>query len=267
MKTVPLYSVLLAAGLLAGANTRADDAFARILERPYIPAGTAPAVARPGTSAAKSLAHVLTETELLGQIEKELARQLNLEGELRLTFGRPWQTFRVPSEQWQISLPEMPIGGLSKSFLLRVRIVANERTWFDQQLVVQAQLWKSALVSTRRVERGQPLDRAAVEAQTIDVLRERQTPVAGDTNLEEQEVLQTIAEGRPLTWKDIAPMPMVRKGAVVDVIAGEGGLSISMKGLAMGTGGAGDAITVRNMDTRKDFQARVVNRSTVSVSF
>jgi flagella basal body P-ring formation protein FlgA len=60
---------------------------------------------------------------------------------------------------------------------------------------------------------------------------------------------------------------MVRKGAVVEVVAGDGSMSITMKGLAMGTGGVGDAITIRNMDTRKDFPARVVNRNSVRVTF
>ena len=76
-----------------------------------------------------------------------------------------------------------------------------------------------------------------------------------------------MVEGRPLTCKDIALAPMVRKGAVVEVVAGDGNLSISMKGLAMGTGGMGDSITIRNLDTRKDFQARVVNRNSVRVAF
>jgi flagella basal body P-ring formation protein FlgA len=148
-----------------------------------------------------------------------------------------------------------------------VRVIASERVWFDQQVLVEAQWWKPALVATRKVENGQALDPSAVQTQTIDVLREWQMPVPADIVLEDQIVLQNLSEGKVLTWKDIEPMPMVRKGATVDVVLNEGGMSISMKGLAMSTGGMGDAIMVRNQDTHKDFPARVVSRNTVRVSF
>jgi len=238
-----------------------------ILEHVYVPAGAANERVRVAPPKANAAVHLVTESELLDRLEKELTKQFNIDGELRLNFGRPWQPIRMASDDWQVSFPELPIGGLSKSFLVRVQISAVERVWFDQQMVVQAQLWKPALVATRRLERGQPLDRAAAEVQTLDVLRERAALIPATTKIEDQEVLQTVTEGRPLTCKDVAAAPLVRKGAVVEVVAGDGTMSITMKGLALGTGGMGDAITIRNMDTRKDFQARVVNRNSVRVTF
>jgi flagellar basal body P-ring formation protein FlgA len=259
-------TLTFAMAALAGASAFGADPLGSITERVYVPPGSTER-ARIALPTTKAGPHLVTENELLGRLEQELTKHFNADGELRITFGRQWQPIRVPSDDWQVTLPELPIGGLSKSFLVRVRISAGERAWFDQQLVVQAQLWKPVLVATRRLERGQPLDRSAAEVQTLDVLRERVAPIAATTKLEDQEVLQTVVEGRPLTGKDVALAPMVRKGAVVEVVAGDGSMSISMKGLAMGTGGVGDAITIRNMDTRKDFQARVVKRNSVHVSF
>lgn len=265
MKRLAVVSAALV--LLTSTRAFSADPLKGILERPYIPQGDNTGRARLAPPAAKASAHLVMENELLDRLGKELTGHFNPEGELRLTFGRPWQPFRVPSEDWEVTLPELPIGGLSKSFLLRVRVSSGERVWFDQQMIVQAQLWKPVLVATRRLERGQPLDASAAEVQMLDVLRERLTPISATTKLEDQEVVQTVVEGRPISCKDIAPAPMVRKGAVVEVVAGDGNMSITMKGLAMGTGGAGDAITIRNMDTRKDFQARVVNRNSVRVTF
>jgi flagella basal body P-ring formation protein FlgA len=260
-----LTSMILAAGLLAGGKVRADDAFNRLLEKPYIPAEDgAGAKAR---EARKVTVHSITESELTGRIETDLVKQLGLEGKVGLSLGQYWREVRTPSDNWKLEIPELPIRGLSRSFLLRVRIVANERTYFDDQVLVQAQWWKPALIVTRKVDYGQPLDASAVDVQTIDVLRERQMPVPADIKVEDQEVLQSLSEGHALTWKDITPMPMVRRGAAVEVVASEGGMSISMKGMAMSTGGVGDAIIVRNTDTRKDFPARVVSRNTVRVSF
>jgi flagella basal body P-ring formation protein FlgA len=263
----PIAFIPCALALLLGAQAFGEDSLGRILDRVYVPQESTGDRIRLAPPAAKSAVHLVTENELIGRLEKELAKQFNVDGELRLTFGRPWQAIRVPSEDWQITLPELPMGGLSKSFLARVRISAGERVWFDQQVVMEAQIWRPVLVATRRLERGQPLDNSAGEIQTIDVLRERTALIASTTKLDEQEVLQTVVEGRPFTVKDIAVAPLVRKGAIIEVVAGDGKMSINMKGLAMGTGGMGDAITVRNMDTRKDFQARVVNRNSVRVTF
>ena len=259
--------ILGALALCMGSQAFGADGLGSILDRVYVPPTSGNERIRIAPPAAKQTAQVVTEAEFLSRLEKELAKQFNADGELRVSLGRAWQAIRVPGEDWQISVPDLPMGGLSKSFLVRVKISASERVWFDQQVVVQAQLWKPVLVATRRLERGQPLDSSAAEIQTQDVLRERVPLIPAGTKLENQEVLQAVAEGRPLTCKDIALAPLVRKGAVVEVVAGDGKLSISMKGMAMGTGGMGDAITVRNMDTRKDFQARVVDRNSVRVTF
>lgn len=258
--------MILAAGLLAAGRANADDLLNRILAQPYIPEED-PTAGRAKPSSRKATIHTVTEEEFLAKIEKELVGQLNLDGKVSVTLGRFWPGIRVPSEDWKVEIPELPIKGLSRSFLLRVRVTANDRAWFDQQVLVEAQWWKPTLKVVRKIESGQSLDPSAVRIETIDVLREPQMPVAADIVLEDQEILQSVSEGKVLTWKDIAPMPMVRKGSKVNVVVSEGGMSISMKGIAMNTGGMGDAIMVRNQDTLKDFPARVVSRNTVSVTF
>lgn len=253
------------AALLSG-TALAEDALGGILDRVYIPK-EAPSDRIRLAPPAKPTVHQIMEGDVIAKLEQELATQFHADGELRLSFGRPWQPIRVASDDWQVSVPELPIGGLSKSFLVRVKIQGADRVWFDQQMVVQAQLFKPVLVATRRLERGTPLDSTAADIQTQDVLRERIAPIAANSKLEDFEVMQTVFEGRPLTSKDVISAPLVRKGAMVEVSAGDGKMSITMKGMAMSTGGAGDAVTVRNMDTRKDFQARVVNRNSVRVTF
>jgi len=260
----PIGCVLL---FLSAGPAPCQDALGSILAPAYVPENDFAGRARIAPPSMKGAASIVTANELLDHIKDELTKHCSIDGELRLSFDRPWQTIRVPSEDWQVTLPELPIGGLSKAFLLRVRIVAGDRAWFDQSLVVQAQLWKPVLVATRRLERGQTLDATAAEVQPMDILRERVTPISATTKLEDQEVLQSVAEGHPLTVKDVAAAPLVRKGSVVEVVAGDAAMSLTMKGLAMETGGAGDAIIIRNMDTHKDFPARVVSRNSVRVSF
>jgi flagella basal body P-ring formation protein FlgA len=78
---------------------------------------------------------------------------------------------------------------------------------------------------------------------------------------------QTVSQERPLSWRDIALRPLVRKGQLVDVVVAEGGMNISMKGISLGNGGAGEMVSVRNLDSRKEFSAKVINLNTVQVKF
>jgi len=260
----PIGCVLL---FLTAVPAPCQDTLGRILEPAYVPDNDSTGRGRVAPPSMKGGTSTVTAGELLDRVKAELLKQCPADGELRLNFDLPWQNIRVPTEDWQVTLPEPPLGGLSKAFFLRVRITVDGRAWFDQSLVVRAQLWKPVLVATRRLERGQTLDATAAEVQTMDVLQERTPPIPATTRLEEQEVEQPVLAGRPLTVKDVAAAPLVRKGSVVDVVAGDATMSVTMKGLAMGTGGAGDEITIRNMDTRKDFPARVVSRNNVRVSF
>jgi flagellar basal body P-ring formation protein FlgA len=59
----------------------------------------------------------------------------------------------------------------------------------------------------------------------------------------------------------------VRKGDIVDVVASEGGLLVTMKAQAVENGVRGDIVTVRNLETRKDISGQVVAQDRVEVRF
>jgi flagella basal body P-ring formation protein FlgA len=60
---------------------------------------------------------------------------------------------------------------------------------------------------------------------------------------------------------------LVKRGQFVDAFAGEGGLSVRMRALAIEGGAAGAVIRVRNLDTKKEFYAQVINENQVQVRF
>jgi len=78
---------------------------------------------------------------------------------------------------------------------------------------------------------------------------------------------QSVAPGRPLTRRDVSERPVIHKGDVVDVIAHQGVFSIRMKAQALENGIKRELIKMRNIESRKDFTAQVVNESEVEVHF
>ena len=210
----------------------------------------------------------IEEKDLVAVLERELSAQMGLTGDLRLSLTRGWPVLRLgQDDRWDLRIVQLPPGGLTPTFLIRFQIESGGRVLGDWQMMLRAQLWKPVWVTERRLERGQALDSGACVQQAVDVLRERQSFVPAETDLSLYELVQMVGQERPLTWRDIALRPLVRKGQIVDVTFKDGGMNIAMKAMAMSSGGAGDAVVVRNMDSRKDFTARVLRPNTVQVSF
>ena len=160
-----------------------------------------------------------------------------------------------------------PNGGLTSTSQVRFQIESGGKTIGDWQLSVRAQIWRPIWFSTRRLDRGEIPDGSICSPKNFDILSEKLSFVPADTDLSVYEMAQTVSQERPLSWRDIALRPLVKKGQLVDVVVAEGALNISMKGISLGNGGAGEMVSVRNIDSRKEFSAKVININTVQVKF
>ncbi|NBR60006.1 MAG: flagella basal body P-ring formation protein FlgA, partial [Opitutaceae bacterium] len=57
------------------------------------------------------------------------------------------------------------------------------------------------------------------------------------------------------------------KGDLIEVAAIDGQLQIIMRGLAMENGAAGDTVTVRNPESKRNFAAQVIAENRVQIRF
>ncbi len=208
------------------------------------------------------------ESEIVASLEKSLKTHLGVEGDLRLFLTQKWAPVSLPADQvWNVRILQTPSAGLAGSNIIRFRVEAGERRLGEWQMIVRAQLWKKVWVSSTRLERSQALSPAMLQPVNVDVLAENHPPVPADVDVTLYEVAQNINSDQFLTWRDLAPRQVVRKGQIVEVLASEGALSISMKGMALAGGGIGQEIMVRNLDSRRDVAARIIDSSAVRVNF
>ena len=91
--------------------------------------------------------------------------------------------------------------------------------------------------------------------------------VDSNINFSEYELVQSMSSGKVLLWRHLKKRPTVLKGSLVDVVAKEGYMQISMKGEALRDGFVGEFIPVKNPNTRKDFKAEIVSENTVRLHF
>jgi flagella basal body P-ring formation protein FlgA len=98
------------------------------------------------------------------------------------------------------------------------------------------------------------------------MLRDREA-VPASVGDESYLIARAVNSGRIVTWRDIARRPLVRKGDLVEVSAADGMLNVTIKALALQNGAQGEAVTLRNIESRKDFTAFVTDENRAQVRF
>jgi flagellar basal body P-ring formation protein FlgA len=253
--TARLFQSLLIGGLLfAGARALADD--------------SAPASARPAVAQAADAAvpvTTLSGDQLLSALTRDLADHFRLEGDFHLEFMRPWTPLDRTAAAWDVVVMEYPVLP-SANLIVRCQLMADGATAADLTLSLRASLWRDAWFAREPITSGSTFDSTMLDARRIDWLRERNALPAsvGDDSF---IFARQVPADRMLTWQDIARRPLVRKGDVVDVIASEGGLLVTMKAQAIESGVRGDTVTVRNIETLKNISGQVVSEDRVEVRF
>lgn len=218
------------------------------------------------STSVKEALHILTAEEALTTITRQLQDRYSPEGELKLQIASRWGRILVPNE-YELTIVDYPAAGLSSAFVARCKLTAKGQALGDFPVSLRAQLWREVWVAEGRLDRGQVLDRSLISAQKIDVLRERETPLSSDIDPTIYDLAQSVAPGHPLTRRDVSERPVIHKGEVVEVVARQGAFAIRMKALALENGVSQELIKMRNIESRKDFTAQVINESQVEVHF
>lgn len=207
----------------------------------------------------------LTPDIVVAALTRDLTAHFNLEGELSLELLRAWTPPALAAADWQVAITEYPsVAG--SAMLLRCRLLADGAAAGDLTITLRASLWRDAWVTRQPVPTGTIFDPALLETRRVDLFRERDALPA---NVGDQTFAFTrgVNTARVVTWRDIGRRPLVRKGDMVEVSAAEGNLAITMKAIALQSGAQGEAVTLRNLESRKDFTAFVIDENRVQVRF
>ena len=209
----------------------------------------------------------VNDRDLLAAIADNLYAHYGLEGELRISLQRDWDGVRVPSENWTLNIIGLPANGIKSRIILKFEVIEGNITMGQWQLPIRCELWQDVLTSTRRISNGVEPLASDFEIQQVNVLRLNDNPVPVDIDLSKYVMKRAIGNSRPLLWQNIEQKPLVRKGQVVEVIASEGALHISMKGIALEDGLLNDFISIRNLTSKKSIDAQIIDEKHVKVYF
>ncbi len=271
--------LLLAAFSLWETAPRAFADFDKLLvpvtgvPRKALPVAPVTAAEPTGTSVGEGVAVksqaplLLTEGELVAALEKDFPKRFAIQGELRISLARPWVALQLPASDFFAECVQLPPTGLASNMPVVVRGVSGGKIVGEWPLQLKVQVWQDAWVAPQRLEKGQVLNPGMLTVQKIDTLRETNPVVGEDQDLSGFELAQAVQQGKPVTRRDLVERTLVKKGQFVDAVGTEGAFSVRMRAMAMEGGPAGAVIRVRNLDSRKEFFAQVINENQVQVRF
>lgn len=207
------------------------------------------------------------QIDLLTVLERELTAKIQPKGTLRLLPASPLPELPRGGASPTVELIDYPSRLTSSSVLLRFRLDDDGRVLGPYVVTFRVQLMTQVWVPTQRLSPGDELDASAVVAREVDLVREPRAVPADPAIFNRYELARATTPDRPLSWNDLAPRSLVHKGQLVDVIASEGLLSVSMKGQATRSGALGDVVVVRNLESKREFSAEVIDENKVRVHF
>ena len=130
---------------------------------------------------------------------------------------------------------------------------------------VRIAVLEQIVVSRRPVVRGHTLTAADVTLSEVDTSRLHK---AYFTRLEDVVGLRTkrsIGSGKTLHAGLLRREQLVKRGAQVEIVAITGGLHVTMRGKALGDGGRGDRVRVKNLNSGRVITGTVSGRGVIRV--
>ncbi len=212
-------------------------------------------------------ASVLERATLLDFLSSDLAGHYAVTDKLAVDLIRPWTPPAAAEGETPlvITVVEYP-EALAPSMLVRVRYTREKNIVKEDTLALRVNLWRDALFAATPLKRGDSFSLDGTEIRRVDALRDRDAlPSSLATN--DYVLAREVPAGRALTWRDVARRSLVHRGQVVEVLASDGALVITMKALAMQDGAQGESVRVRNIESKREFIAKVTAENRAEVRF
>lgn len=205
--------------------------------------------------------------EVLAELRGAMETRYHPEGRLVLNTSQGWKPLAVRDADWRLELVRVSGQTLLPHVAASFRIMCGDENQGDFQMMISCSLMREVLVATRRFNRGEDVSPADFQVQICDVLGSPSVPVPVDGNIADWQTRSPIGAGQILFWRDLEQKPLVHRGQMVEAIAVEGSMRITVKAQVMEDGREGDLIRVRNLSSNRDIQARILNEHTVQVYF
>ena len=209
----------------------------------------------------------ITEAVLLKAIEEEVNVLLKPAGQISLSPMRQLPKLSQYDQPFNVVVSRLP-GRLSgKSIQLSVQVQNAEGVLGNWDIPFRPHLYSDVWFTMAPLRKGDLAKVSDLEARQVDLLSEPDAVVARLEVLQRHEYRNDLRPGQPLEWTDLVERSLVRKGEIVDVIAYQGMIGITMRAKVQENGVRGDMVFLRNLESNKEFAGEVIDEGRVQVTF
>jgi len=148
-----------------------------------------------------------------------------------------------------------------------VTICRAEQAVGRASVLLEVRVFQRVVVAQRRIAAGERLTEDLVRLQRTELNAATADAIPDLGQVANQEARQEIPAFAILTRRMLSPPRVVRRGAVVTLIAQAPRMRITARGIAEQDGSVGQSIGVRNLDSDKTVTGCVLDSRTVQVQF
>jgi flagella basal body P-ring formation protein FlgA len=191
----------------------------------------------------------------------------SLEGEMRIEVNTRWQGIveLESAGEPQIRVRRGSSRPLRGPTVLRVGIDVDGQTLQTMSVTADIRYLRPVLVARYMLGRGEALEESMVEMAERDITTLRNGYFTELALLQDMQTRRSLAEGAVLTRNHVAAIPVVKRGAAVELVARTNRFSATALGEAMQDGGVGERIRVKNSDSGKILYGQILDAYTIQM--
>lgn len=200
----------------------------------------------------------LTENEIVSHLADGIRKTLEEGDKLEISCKASVSPLRLRSDDvWNIYTDDPFSPDTRGSWFPLVKVEVNGQIAHSWRLPLKVALFRSCHMATFRLDRGDSPKFPSVKPVVCNIYEHRGSPIPATIDLSGYELVQSVAEGRYVSWNDVTRRPDVRRGDMVDVLLESGGLSISIVALSLENGILGQTVALKNPRSRQEFSGVV----------
>lgn len=202
--------------------------------------------------------------DILGRLESMLLSELAEDDRVSLASRSHWDPVKIiAGSNWDLTLANPFIPDARGRWYPSIELFVNGSPRLKRRLSVNVALYRELWQVDQQLKQGDLLDRAQLVPTIRDIYSINIIAIPGNEILEGYELVRAVNAGSLLKWSDLRKQPAVRRNSLVDVVAQSGGITIRMRGRCMENGVVGEYVTVRNVETNREFNAHVLGAGLV----
>ena len=163
----------------------------------------------------------------------------------------------LPDDRARLEVASVDGPNASGMVVVTLRVLSGELPAFERRISVRGRVFGPAVVASRTLTGGAPIDRSAVSIADADLTRLPEPPLRAPQEVLGLVPVRTVGPGRVLTAALLRPADVVRRGDTVDLVIERPGLTIRAVGTARRDGAPGDVVEAENMASGAILSCRV----------